>query len=331
MFSLDPGRGQRHLSPTMRIFRHYTDLPEDARGGVVAIGNFDGLHKGHQVVINEAGSIARSTGKPWAVMSFEPHPDSLFKPDCAPFRLTTMRTKAHMIESLGVDELLIQHFDFDFAGLSAAEFVDDVIVKGLGASHVVSGYDFQFGQKRQGNCDTLLHMGRERGFGFTAVPKVVDDEGVVYSSTRVREYLTAGDLVGAEHVLGRPFELEGRVEHGDARGRQLGFPTANIHLGDFLRPATGVYAVQAGLDEGAQTRWIDGVANFGRRPTFHADDDVVLEAHLFDFDGDLYGKHMRVRLVERLRDEQKFDGLEALKAQILADCEKAREILGKSV
>ena len=173
-------------------------------------------------------------------------------------------------------------------------------------------------------------MGRERGFGFTAVPKVVDENGAIYSSTRVREYLRAGDALGAKHVLGRSFELEGRVEHGDARGRQLGFPTANIHLGDFLRPATGVYAVRAGLDEGAETTWIDGVANFGRRPTFHADDDVVLEAHLFDFSGDLYGKHLRVKLIERLRDEQKFDGLDALKAQIAIDCEKAREILGKA-
>lgn len=315
----------------MRIFRHYTDLPEDARGCVVAVGNFDGLHKGHQVVIGEAGSIARAQdapqGAPWAVMTFEPHPDLLFKPDLPPFRLTTMRTKAHMIESLGVDELLVQHFDKAFASLSAEDFVDEVIVKGLGASHVVAGYDFRFGQKRLGDCDTLLHMGRERGFGFTAVPKVTDDDGVVYSSTRVRDCLKAGDARGAAHVLGRAFELEGRVEHGDARGRQLGFPTANVHLGEFLRPATGVYAIQAGLDEGAETVWRDGVANFGRRPTFHADDDVVLEAHLFDFAGDLYGKHLRVRLIERLRDEQKFSGLDALKAQIAIDCEKAKEIL----
>lgn len=314
----------------MRIFRHYTDLPEDARGCVVAVGNFDGLHKGHQVVINEAGTIARAQKAPWAVMTFEPHPDLLFKPDMAPFRLTTMRTKSHMIESLGVDELLIQHFDKAFASLSAEDFVAEVIVKGLGAAHVVAGYDFRFGQKRMGDCDTLLHMGREKGFGFTAVPKVTDEDGIVYSSTRVRDHLRAGDVQGAEHVLGRPFELEGRVEHGDARGRDLGFPTANIHLGEFLRPATGVYAIRAGLDEGAETTWIDGVANFGRRPTFHADDDVVLEAHLFDYSGDLYGKHLRVELVERLREEVKFSGLDELKAQIARDCEKAKEILAKA-
>ena len=313
----------------MRIFRHYTHLPEDARGSVVAIGNFDGIHKGHQVVINEAGSIARATNKPWAVMSFEPHPDALFKPDCEPFRLSTMRTKAHMIEQLGVDELLVQHFDFAFAGLTAQAFVEEVLVKGLGASHVVAGYDFQFGQKRQGDCETLLRLGRDQGFGFTAVPKVVDGQGVVYSSTRVRDDIKAGDPRAAAQVLGRAFEVEGRVEHGDQRGRQLGFPTANLHLGDFLRPALGVYAIRAGLDEGSETCWVDGVCNIGKRPTFDKGDDVVLEAHLFDFDADLYGKHLRVKLIERLRAEQKFDGLDAIKTQIAIDCEKAKEILAK--
>lgn len=317
------------LFATMRIFRHYTDLPENARGSVVAIGNFDGIHKGHQVVINEAGFIARALNKPWAVMTFEPHPDALFKPDAEPFRLTTMRTKAQMIEQLGVDELLIQHFDFAFAGLTAAQFVEEVLVNGLGASHVVAGYDFQFGQKRQGDCDTLLHMGRANGFGFTAVPKVTDEQGIVYSSTRVRDYLKAGDARGAAHVLERPFEVEGRVEHGDARGRQLGFPTANVVLGDFLRPALGVYAIRAGVDEDGRVTWINGVCNVGKRPTFDKGEDVILEAHLFDFEGDLYGKHLRVQLLERLRPEQKFDGLDALKAQIVLDCEKAREILAK--
>jgi len=313
----------------MRIFRHYIDLPEDARGSVVAIGNFDGIHKGHQVVINEAGTIARATGKPWAVMSFEPHPDAVFKPDCAPFRLSTMRTKAHMIENLGVDELLVQHFDFAFAGLTAQEFVERVLVQGLGSTHVVAGYDFQFGQKRQGNCETLLQMGRNFGFGFTAVPKVVDEQGIVYSSTRVRDELKAGNPRSAAHVLGRAFELEGRVEHGDARGRELGFPTANLHLGEFLRPALGVYAIRAGVDDGAATHWVNGVCNVGKRPTFEKGEDVVLEAHLFDFDADLYGKHLRVQLIERLRAEQKFDGLDAIKVQIAMDCEKAREILSK--
>ncbi len=314
----------------MRIFRHYTDLPADAKGAIVAIGNFDGLHKGHQAVIAEAGSLAHAAQKPWAVMTFEPHPNAVFKPDCTPFRLTTMRMKTHLIEAMGVDELLIQHFDFEFAALSAEDFVDDVIVKGLGASHVVAGYDFRFGQRRLGDCDMLLHMGRKSGFGFTAVSKVADENDVIYSSTRIRECLKAGDVHGAEHVLGRTFELEGRVEHGDARGRTLGFPTANLHLGEFLRPALGVYAIQAGEDQGSEMRWWNGVANVGRRPTFDGDHDVVLEAHLFGFSGNLYGKHLRVRLVEYLREEKKFDGLDALKTQIIQDCKIAKEILGKA-
>ncbi|PCI39623.1 MAG: riboflavin biosynthesis protein RibF [Rhodospirillaceae bacterium] len=314
----------------MRIFRHYTDLPEDARGCVVAIGNFDGIHKGHQAVINEAGSLAQKYGKPWAVMTFEPHPTALFRPNSEPFRLSTMRTKARLIENLGVDELLVQHFDKDFANLPAEDFVDEVLVKSLGAIHVVAGYDFHFGQKRQGNCETLLKFGREKGFAFTAVSQQKDAIGEVFSSTRVREYLRMGNVRAASYLLGHAFELEGRVEHGDARGRQLGFPTANIHLNDYLRPGLGVYAIRAGVDEGVNTKWIDGVANFGRRPTFYAEDDVLLEAHLFDFEGDLYGKHLRVELVERIRDERKFDGLEALKAQIVKDCEIAREILLKA-
>lgn len=314
----------------MRIFRHYTDLPQDVRGCVVAIGNFDGVHLGHQAVINEAGALARVLGKPWVVMTFDPHPVSVFKPNGEPFRLTEMRMKAHLIEALGVDDLLVQYFDANFASLTAEDFVDQVIVQGLGAAHVVAGYDFRFGQKRQGDCNTLLALGHNKGFGFTAIPEVTGENGEVYSSTRVRECLKAGDVLTAATILGRTFELEGRVEHGDARGSQLGFPTANIHLHDYLRPATGVYAIRAGIDAGADTVWQNGVANFGRRPTFHSEDDVVLEAHLFDFKGDLYGKHLRVELLERLRDERKFDGLEALKAQIIKDCEKAREILAKA-
>lgn len=172
-------------------------------------------------------------------------------------------------------------------------------------------------------------MGRDLGFGFTAVPKVVDNEDIVYSSTRVREYLKSGDPRGAAHVLGCPAELEGRIEQGDQRGRQIGFPTANLHLGEFLRPALGVYAIRAGIDEGSDTKWIDGVCNVGKRPTFDKGEDIILEAHLFDFDGDLYGKHLRIQLIEHLRAEQKFDGLDAIKTQIALDCEKAREILAK--
>jgi riboflavin kinase/FMN adenylyltransferase len=312
----------------MKIYRHYEELPEHARGAVVAVGNFDGVHKGHQAVIGEAGRIAKASARPWAVLTFEPHPRLLFKPDQPPFRLTPFRIKVRQVEALGVDEVVVLHFDKEFAALSAEDFIEQVLVDGFAASHVVCGYDFVFGKGRKGDTEMLLHYGKRKGFGFTAVSQVNDADGQVYSSTRVRDCLKAADPEGAARVLGRPFEIEGRVEHGDARGRSIGFPTANLHLGEYMRPATGVYAVRAGVDEGAETRWVDGVANFGNRPTFDGG-DVVLEVHLFDYAGDLYGRHLRVRLLHHLRAEQKFDGIDALKAQIAADCERAKSLLAR--
>ncbi len=309
----------------MHVFRHFENLPDEVRGASVAVGNFDGVHLGHQAVIGEAGRVARDQGIPWAVLSFEPHPRSLFTTDQEPFRLTPFRIKARHVEALGVDNMIILHFDHEFAGLSADDFVKKVLVKGLGARHVVSGYDFVFGHKRAGNCELLLHKGKEEGFDFTCV-SAVDDGETIYSSTRVRRYLKVGDPRGAANLLGRPFEIEGRVEHGDARGRTIGFPTANLHLGEYLRPALGVYAVRAGIDEGADTRWLEGVANFGNRPTFDKN-DTIFEVHLFDFDGDLYGRHLRIALVDFLREEKKFDGLDDLKAQIALDSNNARQIL----
>ncbi len=309
----------------MHVFRHFENLPDEVRGASVAVGNFDGVHLGHQAVIGEAGRVARDQGIPWAVLSFEPHPRSLFTTNQEPFRLTPFRIKARHVEALGVDNMIVLHFDHEFAGLSADDFVKKVLVKGLGARHVVSGYDFVFGHKRAGNCELLLHKGKEEGFDFTCV-SAVDDGETIYSSTRVRRYLKVGDPRGAANLLGRPFEIEGRVEHGDARGRTIGFPTANLHLGEYLRPASGVYAVRAGIDEGADTKWLEGVANFGNRPTFDKK-DTIFEVHLFDFDGDLYGRHLRIALVDFLREEKKFDGLDDLKAQIALDSNNARQIL----
>ncbi len=309
----------------MHIYRHFENLPAEVKGSAVAIGNFDGIHLGHQAVICEAGRIARDAGIPWTVLTFEPHPREVLKPGGQPFRLTPFRIKTRQIEKLGVDALFVLHFDPDFARLSAGEFITDVLIGGLAARHVVSGYDFVFGNKRAGNCELLLHKGKEKGFDFTCV-SAVDDGEKVYSSTRVRRYLAVAEPARAATVLGRPFEIEGRVERGDRRGRTIGFPTANLALGEYLRPAHGVYAVRAGIDEGADTVWRDGVANLGVRPTFDGE-DAVLEVHLFDFDGDLYNRHLRVALIDYLRPEQKFQGLDDLKAQITADGERAKAIL----
>ncbi len=310
----------------MQIFRHYQNLPEEVRGAAVAIGNFDGVHKGHQEVIGEAGRIARASGIPWTALTFEPHPRTLFNPSATPFRLTPFRIKARHVEALGADIMIVLHFDEAFSRLTAHEFIRQVIIEGLAPHHVVSGYDFAFGHKRRGDCELLLHVGKEEGFGFTCVSAGLDEAGEPYSSSRVRELLLGADPRGAASLLGRPFEIEGRIEHGDERGHAIGYPTANLHLDEYLRPAKGVYAIRAGIDRGPQTEWMDGVANLGRRPTF-AGGDVILEAHLFDFDGDLYGQHLRVALIEYLRWEKKFDGIEDLKAQIVIDSQQARRIL----
>ncbi|HVG81291.1 MAG TPA: bifunctional riboflavin kinase/FAD synthetase [Methylomirabilota bacterium] len=310
----------------LRIFRHSSGLPPDARGSVVAIGNFDGVHVGHQAVIGAAVERARALGVPSSALTFEPHPRMLFKPDAEPFRLTPLRPKAHALEELGVEILIVLAFDWAFSAKSAEAFVEDVLVTGMAVSHVVVGADFVFGHDRLGTVQRLAEMGRDLNFGVTALQPVAGPDGTVYSSTAIRRALQAGEPRRAAALLGRPWEIEGRVEHGDARGRQLGFPTANIGLGDYLRPAFGVYAVEAGIDHGTRTEWHPGVANLGRRPTV-AGLTERLEVHLFDFDGDLYGRHLRVRLIEFLRPEKKFDGLDALRAQIARDLTEARAIL----
>jgi riboflavin kinase/FMN adenylyltransferase len=309
----------------MRIFRH-DRLSAADRGAVAAIGNFDGVHLGHQQVIAAAGRVARAARLPQAVLTFEPHPRSVFRPDDPPFRLTPFRVKSRRIEALGVDLLFVLHFDLAFAQRSAEDFIAEILVERLGLSHVVVGYDFVFGNKRRGNATLLADRGAALGFGVTIIEPVEAMSGVAYSSTRIREHLAAGRPREAAALLGRFWEIDGRVERGDQRGRAIGFPTANIFLQDYLRPAGGVYAVRAGIAEGGETRWHDAVANFGTRPTLGGS-DLRLEVHIFDYAGDLYGRHLRVQLIDYLRPERKFPGLDALQAQIAADAAQARSLL----
>jgi riboflavin kinase/FMN adenylyltransferase len=313
---------------TMRIFRHYQNIPGDARGAVVAIGNFDGVHLGHRAVIGEAGAIAHATARPWGVLTFEPHPRAFFAPGTPPFRLTPFHAKARLIFGLGVDTIFVQQFNAAFSSLTAEDFIETVLVGGIGARHVVCGYDFVFGKGRGGSAEMLLGFGKRLGFDFTAVRAQTfgEGEGIAYSSTGVREALQAGDPRAAARILGRPFEIEGRVIQGDQRGRTIGFPTANLALGTYLRPARGVYAVRVRIGEGQEYA---GVANIGKRPTFAGEADL-LEVFLFDFTGDLYGQRLGVQLVEFLRPEKKFDGIDQLKAQIAADSDQARQILSKT-
>jgi riboflavin kinase/FMN adenylyltransferase len=317
----------------MRLYRHIANLPPAAQGCVVAIGNFDGVHRGHQAVIGEAVRGAKPAGVPAAVLTFEPHPRRFFRPDTPPFLLTRLRTKARVVASLGVDVLFALRFNAAMAGQSAEAFIDDVLLAGLRARHVVIGYDFVFGKGRRGSPELLRDRLAAAGVGATIMPPVAspeaapdsDTEGLIYSSTGVRDALKAGDPAAAARLLGRPFEIEGHVRRGDARGRLLGFPTANIWLGDYLRPALGVYAVRVRID-GAAGRTVEGVANLGLRPTFGGV-EPRLEVHLFDFTGDLYGRRLCVALIVFLRPERKFDGIEALKAQIATDAGAARAAL----
>lgn len=309
----------------MRIFRHERAEGAD-RGAVVAIGNFDGLHPGHRVVIAAAGRVARAAGTPHAVLTFEPHPYAVFNPTAPPFRLTPFRSKARHIEALGVDLLFALHFDREFAKHTAEQFIDEILVRGLGAGHVVVGYDFVFGNQRRGTAAFLVEAARTRGFAVTIVAREAASGGEAYSSTRIREHLTGARPREAAKLLGRWWEIDGRVEHAAGVGKSLGYPTANLPLADYLRPAPGIYAAFAGVEDGKRTAWHPAAAYFGRRPTLgeHA---LGLEAYLIDFAGELYGRHLRLALVDYLRPDATFANLDALKAQISDDVARARRIL----
>jgi riboflavin kinase / FMN adenylyltransferase len=316
----------------MRIFRHFEDVPEAFRGAVVAIGNFDGVHRGHQALIAEARSVAQTRGLPLAVMAFEPHPQEFFRPRPDSIRLTPLRMKARLLAELGVDVMFALPFDAAMGGRTAPAFVDEVLVKGLGTKGVVVGPDFEFGKGRGGNLATLKEMGAANGFSVTCfemvtTPQSSDDGGAKISSTRIREALAAARPEEAAALLGRWWAVEARVEHGDGRGRTFGFPTANMHLGNCFAPAFGVYAVRVTImDNDLELSRHDGVANFGVRPMYEIK-VPLMEAHLFDFDADLYGQHLMVELISYIRPEAKFEGRDALIAQIGRDAVKAREIL----
>ena len=311
----------------MRILRHFESVPGDARGGVVVLGNFDGVHRGHQAVIGAAAEDAARLRAPLVVVTFEPHPRRFFRPDDPPFRLTPFRSKVIQLAALGVDVLLVLTFDRAMSQMPAEDFVNDVLLGSLAPRQITIGYDFHFGHNRGGNPALLQRMlPAGSGCAVKVVQPVGSADGEVYSSTRIREYLVGGQPGHAAALLGRPFEIEGRVERGDRRGRTIGFPTANLSLGEYLRPAFGVYAVRAGLGDGETPEWFDAVANLGVRPTVDGQ-RLLLETHLFGVQRDIYGQHLRIALIEFIRPERRFDGLDALRAQIGEDCGAARRIL----
>lgn len=297
-------------------------VPAALRGGIVALGNFDGFHLGHQAVVGRAVERARAGGRPALVATFDPHPARYFAPDTPPFRLTTLDQRQRLFAAAGADAMLVFHFDAGLANLTAPEFVAERLLDKIGVAGVVTGQDFTFGKGRGGNVHVLADLGAKNRFSVeTIAPVTASDEPV--SSSRIRELLIAGDPRGAAQLLTRPFAIEGAVQHGDKLGRTIGYPTANIELGSYLRPAYGIYAVRGHLQDG---RVLDGAANLGIRPSFDPPREL-LEPYFFDFSGDLYGQVIEVELVDYLRPEAKFDTLEALTAQVAADCERARVLL----
>jgi len=300
-------------------------VPAPFRGGIVALGNFDGFHKGHQAVVGRALARARAEGRPALVATFDPHPMRFFRPDSPWFRLTTMDQRARLLAAAGVDAMYVFRFDAAFAAASPEEFVSGWLGERLGAAGVVTGEDFTFGRNRGGDIALLAKLGAAHGFAAEAVPPVTDG-GLPVSSSRIRAALREGDCETAARLLTRPFTIEGVVEHGDKRGRTIGYPTANLSLDRYLRPRFGVYAVRGRLPDG---RELDGAANLGIRPTFEPPKEL-LEPYFFDFSGDLYGQRIAVELVSFLRPEAKFDSFDALVAQMARDCDEARSRLANS-
>ena len=297
-------------------------MPEALHGAVIALGNFDGFHAGHQAVAGEAIAWARAQGRPAIIATFDPHPVRYFAPQSPPFRLTSLDQRQDLFAAAGADAMLVFAFDAELAATSAEGFVADLIGARLGAAGVVTGADFTFGQGRAGNVARLAHFGAAVGIAARTVSPV-GDHGEIVSSSRIRTALQAGDCTTAAQLLTRPFTIRGTVEHGDKLGRTINFPTANLALGSYLRPRYGIYAVKARLPDG---RMVDGAANLGIRPSFDPPKEL-LEPHLFDFESDLYGQEIEVELHAFLRPEAKYDTLEALTAQIARDCEAARAVL----
>ena len=306
----------------MRGLDHREPIAEPLRGAVIALGNFDGFHQGHQAVAGKAIKWAHEEGRPSIIATFDPHPVRFFKPDAPPFRLTTLEQRQELYLAAGATAMLVFHFDGELSGTSAEDFITEILIERFGAHGVVTGGDFTFGKGAKGNVDLLKSFGGEHGLESRVV-EAVTQEGVI-SSSRVREALREGDPQLAAELLTRPFAIRGIVEHGDKNGRKLGYPTANLHVENYLRPKYGVYAVTGKILSTGEV--LKGAANMGIRPQFEPPKEL-LEPYFFDFSGDLYGQEIEVAFHHFLRGEAKFAGLEELSAQMEKDCEEARRLL----
>ncbi len=308
----------------MQLVRGLHNLRSKHRGCVATIGNFDGVHLGHQSVFRHLLEKGSELRLPTTVVTFEPQPREFFQGVAAPARLTRLREKLQAIQEAGVERVVVLEFNKRLAAMPAERFVEELLVNGLGTRFLSVGDDFRFGSGRQGDFELLQQMGRDHGFEVENMNTYRLDAGRV-SSTRIRELLTQGDFATANQYLGRPYCICGRIGHGDKRGRSIGFPTLNLNLHRRVSPLHGVYAVRVA---GLQAQAVPGVANIGVRPTVEGDARYLLEVHLFGFDRRVYGEHISVEFVGKLRDEQRFEHFEALRRQILLDADAARAILG---
>lgn len=311
--------------PMQRIIRDFHNLPSSPPGCVATIGNFDGVHLGHQAVLSQLAMKGDTLGLPAVVITFEPQPFEFFNPDKAPARLSRFREKIEMLRSYSIQQLCVLKFNQKLAQMTAQDFIQRLIVDGLNVKYLVVGDDFRFGKDRQGDFAMLQLAGKEFGFQVVNMHTFAVDQ-IRVSSTRIRQALNAGNLMLAEKLLGRSYRMSGKVAHGDKRGRTMGFPTANIHLHRRNVPLAGVYAVQLFGIEGEP---VQGVANIGTRPTISGE-KALLEVHLFDFKREIYGEHVQVHFLRKLRDEQKFSDLAALIRQIEHDCQEAKSYFSGS-
>jgi riboflavin kinase/FMN adenylyltransferase len=308
----------------LRVIRGWKDLPAGDKGAAIAVGSFDGVHRGHQKVIELAAEAARQLGAPLAVITFDPHPSAYFHPEQPGFQLQKRDQQARALEALGVEVLYVLPLEPELAGMSDREFATRVLAAGLGARHIAVGFDNTFGKDRSGTPEAMAAYGEALGFSVSVAPPLVGEGGDKYSSTQVREALREGQPEAAAQILGRPFAIEGVVVRGRQLGRKLGFPTANVSIAGYVVPRFGVYAVRTRLPDG---RRLAGVASIGVNPTLDGVTEPVLEVWIFDFDEDLYDQVVETDLIRFLRPELKFPDLEALKDQVMADAAEARRLL----
>lgn len=303
----------------MEIFNTLNNLPETAKGAVIAIGNFDGIHHGHQALLNQAKNIAAEQNKPLGILTFEPHPRNLFRPDEAPFRITPAPLKNKLLEEQKIDYLYTLPFDWDFASQSPADFIENVLKNGIAPSHIIIGYDFCFGQLRKGTPDTL----KSAGYNVTIIDKVTNETQEIYSSSQIRNFIRHGDIETANQMLGWDWEIQGTIFRGDRRGRELGYPTANVKLDDTIHPAYGIYATLVNIE--GRDDWLPAATNIGIRPMFKVPTGQV-EAHILNFDEDIYDKILRIKPVKKLRGEARFENIDDLIKQMKIDCDQTKSL-----